>query len=278
MFAIYAAPVVLSGQATFTGYIKLDDSATFMALIDRAMAHGRSLAGLPPSSYEATLWFNLRTGYPLGSMLPLGAGGKLVGQNIAWLYQPYMAFMGGMLGLVLYELARPAIASRPWRALIAFVAAQAALLYGYVLWGGIKESAGAWMVPLVAALIPFTLPVRGPVLAQLRRLVPLAVAAAAVLDTLSAGGVAWLVAPLVLAVVLVAVYRSSGRGAPAGAPESGAPEPEPPKPGPLPARPGPSAAPLSPLVWNVRPPSPRPRPSSPRAGTRCSPPETSGAT
>jgi hypothetical protein len=89
------------------------------------------------------------------------------------------------------------------------------------------------------------------VLTQLRRLVPIAVAAAAVLDTLSAGGVAWLVAPLVLAVALVAVHRSSGRGAPAGAPESGAPEPEPPKPGPLPARPGPSAAPLSPLVWNV---------------------------
>ena len=29
-----------------------------MALTDRVMDHGRSLAGLPPSSYEATLDFN----------------------------------------------------------------------------------------------------------------------------------------------------------------------------------------------------------------------------
>src|SRR6476661_2745006 len=59
VFAVFAAPVVLSGQATFAGYIKLDDTATWFALTDRIMQHGHSLAGLAPSSYEATVQINL---------------------------------------------------------------------------------------------------------------------------------------------------------------------------------------------------------------------------
>ena len=59
--AAYAAPTVFSGQATFAGYIKLDDTATYLAMLDRVMTHGRSLAGLGPSTYEATLGPALRT-------------------------------------------------------------------------------------------------------------------------------------------------------------------------------------------------------------------------
>src|SRR5215208_2677082 len=40
VFAVYAAPIVLSGEATFAGYITLDDTATWLALIDRALEHG----------------------------------------------------------------------------------------------------------------------------------------------------------------------------------------------------------------------------------------------
>jgi hypothetical protein len=78
-FCAYAAPVVLSGQATFAGYIKLDDTATFLALTDRVMEHGLSLSGLAPSSYEATLSVNLGHGYPVGALLPVGIGRALVG-------------------------------------------------------------------------------------------------------------------------------------------------------------------------------------------------------
>ena len=46
VFAVFAAPIVLSGRATFAGYIKLDDTATYLAMTDRVMEHGRSLAGL----------------------------------------------------------------------------------------------------------------------------------------------------------------------------------------------------------------------------------------
>ena len=51
VFFAFAAPVLLSGQATFAGYIKLDDTATYFAMTDRVMEHARDLSGLQLSSY-----------------------------------------------------------------------------------------------------------------------------------------------------------------------------------------------------------------------------------
>jgi hypothetical protein len=67
VYLVYGAPVVLSGQATFAGYIKLDDTATFLGFIDRLMQHGRGTAGLAPSTYEAILTAagNGYSSYPL---------------------------------------------------------------------------------------------------------------------------------------------------------------------------------------------------------------------
>src|SRR5205823_14342514 len=101
------------------------------------------LAGLQPSTYEAALDVNLAHGYPLGSFLPLGIGSKLTGQDAAWLFQPYLAFLAAALALSLYSLLEPVVRSPRLRALAAFVAAQPALLYAYSLWGGIKELAAA---------------------------------------------------------------------------------------------------------------------------------------
>ena len=152
VFAIYAAPVALSGLPTFAGYIKLDDTATWMAFVDRLMQHGRSLSGLGPSSYETTLSVNLSSGYPVGAFLPLGVGTQLSGDDVAWLVQPYMALMAGLLALCLAQIARPLIASRRLAALVAFGAAQPALLFGYSLWGGVKEVAIALSLATLAAL------------------------------------------------------------------------------------------------------------------------------
>jgi hypothetical protein len=205
VFAVFAAPVVLSGDATFAGYIKLDDTATFLALTDRAIEHGRSLEGLAPSSYEAALAFNLHF-YPLGSLLPLGAGAALTGQDGAWLYQPYLAFLAALLALVLYQLAALVLSYRPLRAAAAVLGAQAALLYGYALWGGVKELAAAPLVALVAALT-------GALFSSNRRglaVVPLAVAGAALVGVLSIGAVAWLLPALVVAAVAL-VRRGDSR-------------------------------------------------------------------
>ena len=64
---VYGAPVLASGQATFTGYIKLDDTATWFNVIDNVMSHGRSVAQLPPSTYRLNFG-NGQPGLPTGGV------------------------------------------------------------------------------------------------------------------------------------------------------------------------------------------------------------------
>lgn len=205
VFAVFAAPFVLSGRTTFGGYIKLDDTATYLAMLDRAMQHGYHTGGLQPSTYQATLDTSLAYGYPLGSLVPLGIGRSLVAQDAAWLWQPYLAFLAALLAAGLYQLVSGIVTTRPLRALAAFVGAQAALLYGYALWGGVKEVAVSMLVVLVAALAPHALKAARSV----RGVLPLAVGCAALLGVLGLGGAAWLV-PTLAAIVTLAI-RTEGR-------------------------------------------------------------------
>jgi hypothetical protein len=204
VFIVFAAPVVLSGNPTFAGYIKLDDTATWMAFVDRVMDHGRDLSGLEPSTYQTTLQVNLPTGYPVGAFLPLGVGTQLTGTDVAWLVQPYMATMAAVLALCLYWMAQSLVESRLLRALVAFGAAQSALLFAYSLWGGIKEVAVALAIAVLAALAPMAM--RAEV--GWRGVLPAAVAGAALLDMLGTRG-AGLILPI-LALVAVALWRERG--------------------------------------------------------------------
>src|SRR5580765_6091152 len=199
VFAVFAAPVVLSGDATFAGYIKLDDTATYFAMTDRVMEHARDLAGMAPSTYEATLATTLAVGYPTGVLMPIGIGHTLTGYDLAWIFQPYIAFLATILALSLYALLGPLVPLRPLRAFAAFVAAQPAILYGYSLWGGIKELAGAWLFALLAVLVPWTLGPR----ASARAVLPLAVVCAVIVCVLSLPAVAWLLPAAVIAGVLL---------------------------------------------------------------------------
>jgi hypothetical protein len=208
VFCVFAAPVVLSGSPTFAGYIKLDDTATWFALTDRAMEHGHSIAGLEPSTYRATLKFNLAGGYPVGTFIPFGAVQKLVKGDLAWVFQPYVAFLAAVLALSLWEIVAALLPSRWLRALAVFVAAQPALLFGYSLWGGVKEVAAAAGVALFAALAPAV--VRAG--ARWRDAIPLAVAAGSLAAQLSVGGLAW-VGPALLALGAIALRRFGWRGA-----------------------------------------------------------------
>ncbi len=200
VFAVYAAPIVLSGEPTFAGYIRLDDTATWMALTDRVMEHGRSLDGLAPSTYEATLDFNLADGYPVGVFLPLGIVARLVGTDLAWLIDPYMAWLASALALALWRLGRSLVRSAELRALAAAIAAQSALLFGYYLWGGIKEVAAAALVAGAAAAVAELIEARFAT----RALVPVAVLAAGLIGVLSAGGAIWLLPALAVASALAA--------------------------------------------------------------------------
>jgi hypothetical protein len=203
-FAAFGAPVLLSGEPTFAGYIRLDDTATWMALTDRLMEHGRSLDGLAPSTYEATLDFNLDEGYPVGAFVPLGIGALLTGTDVAWLVQPYIALWGAMLALALVALARGAGLGLWTSAGIAFLAAQPALLYGYSLWGGIKEIAAAGLIAALATLIPIAF----AGVDSWRGVLPAAVGIAALAAVLSPGGLIW-AAPL-LGLGLYTASRAGG--------------------------------------------------------------------
>jgi hypothetical protein len=195
----YGAPVLLSGQATFAGFIKLDDTATWLAFTDQVMSHARAVANLPKSTYALILQFNIGTGYPLGSFIPLGVGRALVDMEGAWVFQPYLAVCGAMVALCGYALLAPVVASPRLRALAVFIAAQSALLYGYSLWGGIKELTLAFLLVLTVALAVDAFPRRD---GRAREVVPLALAAGAVIDVFGPGGAVYVLPPLALVAVV----------------------------------------------------------------------------
>jgi hypothetical protein len=195
VFAVYAAPIVLSGDPTFAGYIKLDDTATWIAITDHVMTSGRSLDGLAPSTYEATLAVYPGDGYPIGVNLPWGVVDQLTPQDPAWTFMPYQTLLAVGLATAFYVFATPLLESRPLRALSAFTASQAALLFGFVMWGGVKEVAAAMLIALAAGLLPAAM--RASDVA--RAVIPLAITAAAIAAVLSFGGLVWIGALLVVA-------------------------------------------------------------------------------
>lgn len=201
VFLVFGAPVLASGEATFAGYVNLDDTATFVAMAEAVVREGRDLSGLPPSSYEAALAVNLGNGYPVGALAPLGVGGRLAGADALWLWQPYLAFAAVIVALALYGLGGSLLRGRGLRAGASVVAACSPLLLGFALWGGVKELVAAGLLVLAAAALSCGR-------SRARMLVP-SVACAAFLMTLGAAAVLWL---LPLLVVSWLVGRWSLRG------------------------------------------------------------------
>jgi hypothetical protein len=120
----------------------------------------------------------------------------LSGVDMAWVFQPYLACCAAAVSLCLYALVEPVVSSVRVRALIAFLAAQSALLYGYSLWGGLKELTAAFLLALAVALAAPLLRGRPR---QPGQMLPLAIAAAALIQALGVGAGAW------IALIFVAV-------------------------------------------------------------------------
>lgn len=178
-FAIYALPSVWSGQGSIAGYVKLDDSATWLAITDHVFRHGSELAGLAPSSVSVTLESWLAGGYPTGAFMPLGVAASLSGQDPANAYQPLIAVAAAILALGLFGCAREVVRSDGRAAACAVIGVQASVALGYAQWGGIKEVVTAALLAPLALLA-----VRGHLLA-------LAIVAGALLDVLGLNGLAW---------------------------------------------------------------------------------------
>jgi hypothetical protein len=106
--------------------------------------------------------------------------------------------------LTLYGLVEPTVRTRSSRALVATLASQPALLYGFALWGGVKELYAAAALGLVAGTVSLAR-------SQPRASLVTGVAVAALVLALSAGAAVWLL-PLV-GVALVATATRHRRTA-----------------------------------------------------------------
>ena len=193
-YAVFAAPSLLTGHGSVAGYVKLDDTPTWLAHTAYVLEHGRDTSALPVSSYGRTIGAWLGGGYPVGAFLPLGVAAKLSGQDAANAYQPVISLYAAMLALGLFAVAA-GHTGRRGAAVVGFLGAQASLFYGYAQWGGIKEAASAALLPPLALLALRA--GRDP-----RLLAPLAIVAGALLAVLGPNGAVW-VAPAA-AVTLVA--------------------------------------------------------------------------
>ena len=203
VFAVCAAPVVLTGNASFLGYFVDNDSAFHFALLDQVMHHGPDTSVVHPySAYLAILQEYLGTSYPTGADVGLGAVRPLVGQDVAWVFQPYLAVILALGAAALYELLRDAVRSVWLRGVCAVVAAQAGLVYAFYLEGSIKEVASTWVITVTVVLVLRTL-----ARPTLRRTLALLVVAVAGLDVLDLAIVPWLGVPLAAYAVL-ALWRS----------------------------------------------------------------------
>lgn len=213
VFVICAAPLVLSGNATFLGYFVDSDPAFHFALTTWLLAHGRDLTGVPPvtnSAFLAVVHEYISTAYPFGADVALGAVRPLVGQDVAWIYQPYLAVIMAFGAVALDELLRGVVRVRPLRALCAFIAAQSGLAFAFYLEGSVKELAAALFLTVVVVLVVDLL--RRPF--RLRALIPLAVISVGGLDVYSVTILPWIGLPLAVLVV-VAGWRERhllGRG------------------------------------------------------------------
>lgn len=201
VFAFCAAPLVLSGNATFLGYFVDSDPAFHFELATWLLAHGRDLTGVAPVTYDATqnvVREYISTSYPFGADVAVGAVRPLVGQDLAWIYQPYLAVIMALGAVALDELLHGVVRLRPLRALCAFIAAQSGLAFAFYLEGSIKELAATVILTVVVILVVDLL--RRPF--RWRALIPLAIVTVAGLDVYSVTILPWLGLPLAVLVVI----------------------------------------------------------------------------
>ncbi|MDX6648928.1 MAG: hypothetical protein QOJ97_879 [Solirubrobacteraceae bacterium] len=152
VYALYLAPVALSGEWTWAGYNFVNDTSVNFVYVDRIVHHGFDLIGGPPSTTVAIADEPIGSRYPLGVHALLATWEPLALAPLAAIYQPFIAVLAALAGSSLTLLARraalPALA-----AVVAAVAALGAqLVFQYGLQGGIKELAMVALLAVSAAI------------------------------------------------------------------------------------------------------------------------------
>jgi len=185
-FAVIAAPVVLTGTPSWTGFGRITDTAGQMAFAHHLAEAGRSVPE-GDSSFNITIQGLAGNGYPGGGQATLGVMARVIDTDVPWCFQAYQAWAAAMGALALFALLARCIRSRLMCCIGAAVAIQANILYDYALVSGIKELTTASLVLLVAAILAEQLP--GP--RSLRSGLALAPAIAASVAAFSYGVTPW---------------------------------------------------------------------------------------
>ncbi len=152
LFVLLAAPVVLSGEPTFAGYLALPDTSHQLALADQYAQRGPDWMGLPEGANKATMNKYVTTSYPVAAQAALGVTAPLGALDLAWLYQPFIAFMMIMLALAIWSISVAQLRRRWQAALVTFTASQSALLIGNYMTGSVKEIAAVTLLMTLVAL------------------------------------------------------------------------------------------------------------------------------
>ncbi len=188
VYLIVAAPEIVSGRVTFSGYLLDTTGAIQIAGAERLLHHAHDFSNGVPV-YGTTLQAYFGNGYPSGAHSVLASIGWLSGQNLIWLYSIYQALELSVMALVLVWLARRA-GLRPLAAgVTATVASVPALLYAYALMGSIKELTALPVLMLMGALAVGARELRERL--GLRAVLPFAIAAAASLDAIGIAATPW---------------------------------------------------------------------------------------
>lgn len=204
-FTAVGGPVFLTGSIGWTGYTRIVDIALQMDLSQHLIEAGRALPTNGNSSFNIVVTKLLAIGYPAGGQATLGGISQLARTNIAFAYQPYLAYAAAMGALAIFSMLARVTRNALLRCVGAAVAIQPNILYAYSLEAGIKELTTAATLMIVVAVAAEGLPGTG----AYRRAVPLAVACSAAFGAFSLGIVPWL-GLLLVGMLIVSLAKRAG--------------------------------------------------------------------
>ena len=204
-YALYMAPVALTGHWTWPGYNFVNDTAPNFLYADLLSRQGMSLPAAIDSTTAVIQAAPVNLGYPVGAHGLLATVQPLTGADLPAVYHPIIAAVAGPGGDG-DGSARPASGAGSLPAAVAGVLpVGAVLLYRYGLHGSIKEELVVALMATAAALAREALDRE----LSIRLAVLIALCAAALLHVFSAVGAAY---ALVLGLLLLAVALVEGRG------------------------------------------------------------------
>lgn len=200
---VSGAAVIATGTPTFAGYTVLGDTAAHLIGADELLRHGRDADAMVPSNAASTFRaYYDDNAYPSGGAATLGTLSRLVGQDAAWVFQPYLCMLLALLALAIVGLVEPLVAGRGRSALVGFVAAQPALLVAFAMQGGMKEIALSLMLAALAAVTADAADAD----AGWREALGMAVTAGAAVGVMGPSAAIW-VLPIVLGGLVLALWK-----------------------------------------------------------------------